>query len=155
MREFDKHIFYMKEALKLASEALSSREVPVGAIVVYDNEIIGKGHNMKESSNDPTAHAEIIAIQAASRHLGRSDLSRASIYVTVEPCPMCAGAILLSRISNLFYGTLNPTLGSIDTNIKISQIPNIGSYPVVIGGVLADECQSILENFFSDLRRGG
>jgi tRNA(adenine34) deaminase len=139
--------YFMGEAVKEAELALEKKEVPVGAIIVLDNKIIGRGHNRIESLNDPTAHAEIIAITSAANTLNNWRLNDAIIYVTVEPCPMCAGAIMLARISKCVFGIADPRAGGLVSSYKI-KTPKLE----VIPGVLEPMCKSLMEEFFKKLR---
>ena len=145
---------YMHAALELAQEALEAREVPVGC-VVFDRsgEIIGRGRNRRESDSDATAHAEIEAIRAACAALGTWNLSGCGLAVTLEPCPMCAGAIINSRISTVIYGAKEPNSGSCGSVINLFE-ERYGHTPAVYGGVLRAQCAKLLEDFFAALRRG-
>ena len=133
-------------------KALSENEVPVGAVIVFNGEIIAKAHNMKEQWLDPTAHAEIVAIRAACVQLKRWRLSGATIYVTMEPCPMCAGAIVQGRIDRLVYGVKDPKAGAIDSLFNIAQNDALNHQLQVTSGVLAEECGSIVKSFFQRRR---
>jgi tRNA(adenine34) deaminase len=139
----------MREALKLAIAAYELDEVPIGAVVVLNGQIIGRGHNQVESLKDATAHAEIIAITSASRTIDNWRLNDAVIYVTVEPCPMCAGAILLSRISKCVFGAQDPRLGGLGSKYEIKD-PKIE----VVHGILENECKKLMESFFRRIRNG-
>jgi tRNA(adenine34) deaminase len=139
--------YWMREALKLAATAYEHDEVPVGAVVVLNEQIIGRGYNEVESLKDATAHAEIIAITSASRTIDNWRLNDAVIYATVEPCPMCAGAILLSRISKCVFGTRDPRLGSLGSKYEIRD-PRIE----VVHGILENECKKLMESFFRRIR---
>lgn len=141
--------YWMGEALKEAERAGAKKEVPIGAVVVLDNKIIGRGHNQVESLQDPTAHAEIIAITGAANTIGSWRLNGAVIYVTVEPCPMCAGAIMMSRISKCVFGADDPRFGAIVSRYK-TKIPNL----TVISGILEPDCKLLIEEFFKKLRTG-
>ena len=138
----------MREALKEAQIALEKKEVPVGAVVVKDKKIIGRGHNQIESLKDPTAHAELIAITSAANTLNNWRLNNATLYVTVESCPMCAGAIMLSRISKCVFGTIDKRVGSLGTVYKIKN-----AKMKIVSGVLESECRAILQKFFKNLRK--
>ena len=128
------------------------KEVPVGAVVVYQDRVIGRGHNMVETLQDPTAHAEIIAITAASDSLKSWRLENAVLYVTKEPCPMCAGAIYLARIPNLVYGVSDARMGACGTAVNILQNPRLSSSISITNGILEDKCLGILQSFFQKLR---
>ncbi len=146
------HEEFMKLALAEAQKARERGEVPIGAIVVRDGQVVGRGHNWRETWRDPTAHAELIAIQDASKRLGGWRLEGCDLYVTLEPCPMCAGAIMLSRIRHLFYGAQDPKGGAIASKVALLQ-PGVWNHnPKITGGILGDECGMILTDFFRDLR---
>ena len=146
------HEYWIKKAIRLAEKAFSEGEVPVGAIVVKDNKIIGRGYNQRESLNDPTAHAEIIAITAASNTINDWRLNDCSIYVTKEPCPMCAGAIINSRLKHLIFGAYDDKKGCCGSLYQLCGDKRLDSITSVKGGVLADECSMILKEFFSSKR---
>jgi tRNA(adenine34) deaminase len=138
---------FMIEALNEAKTALMLGEVPVGAVIVKDNKIISKAHNLRESLKDPTAHAEIIAIKRASSLLNDWRLNGSSIYVTLEPCPMCAGAILQSRISKVYIGTFDPTTGACGSVVNLLQNKFLGNY-IDVSWLYNEECSNILKDFF-------
>jgi tRNA(adenine34) deaminase len=144
---------WMNQALIEAQLALKKEEVPIGAVVVHEDKIIGRGHNQVESLNDPTAHAEIIAIGAAATCLNSRRLSDASLYVTLEPCAMCAGALVLSRIQRLVYGTKDPKAGACGSLFNIVQDPRLNHQVQVVPGVLGAESNKLLQAFFEKLRR--
>lgn len=142
----------MRAALELAREAAENGEVPVGCVVASpEGGIIGRGRNRREEGRDATAHAEIEAIRAACAALGTWNLSGCALFVTLEPCPMCAGAIINSRISTVVYGAKEPYSGSVGSVINLFE-ERYGHRPAVYGGVLRDECASLLRSFFEDLR---
>jgi len=143
---------YMAEALVLARAAQERGEVPVGAIVVRDDVIIGRGGNAPIAANDPTAHAEIAALREAARVVGNYRLPGCSIYVTLEPCAMCAGAILHARIGRLIYGASDPKTGACGSVVDLFGETRLNHHAAVVGGVLADECGKLLSDFFSGLR---
>jgi tRNA(adenine34) deaminase len=143
---------YMAEALVLARAAQERGEVPVGAIVVRDDAIIGRGGNAPIAANDPTAHAEIAALREAARVVGNYRLPGCSIYVTLEPCAMCAGAILHARIGRLIYGARDPKTGACGSVVDLFGETRLNHHAAVVGGVLADECGKLLSDFFSGLR---
>jgi tRNA(adenine34) deaminase len=145
-------IHWMKEALEEARKAEILREVPIGAVVIKAGEIVGRGYNLRETSADPTAHAEMIAIKEASDRLGAWRLLGCTLYVTLEPCPMCAGAIVQSRIPKVVYGTSDPKAGCAGTLMNLLQEPRFNHEAVVISGVLQEECASVLSQFFRKLR---
>jgi len=142
----------MGEALVLARAAQARGEVPVGAIVVRDGAIIGRGGNAPIAANDPTAHAEIAALRDAARALGNYRLPGCSLYVTLEPCTMCVGAILHARIARLVFGARDPKTGACGSVVDLFGEPRLNHHATVLGGVLADECGKLLSDFFSDLR---
>lgn len=142
----------MREALTLADTAALLGEVPVGAVVVREGVIIGRGHNRRESDLDPTAHAEIFAIRAAAANLGSWRLSGCRLYVTLEPCPMCAGAMVLARIDACIYGCTDPKGGFLGTMADLSNWPGLNHKFTTVPGVLAQEASSRLSSFFRNLR---
>lgn len=144
---------YMKKALELAQIAAGQGEVPVGAVVVKDStgEIIGRGFNRREYGRSPLTHAEMIAIEQASRKLGGWRLIGCTIYVTLEPCPMCAGAMINSRIQRVVFGAYDPKAGSFGSVVDLSALP-YNHEPQIVGGVLEGECADILSSFFKKLR---
>lgn len=144
---------FMKIAIEEAYKAYSILEVPVGAIVVYKDKVIGTGYNMRETLKDPTAHAEMIAIKRASEYLGGWRLIGCTMYVTVEPCPMCAGAILNSRIERLVIGTKDPKMGCCGTILDLLHNTSFNHQVDVTWGVLEEECSNIMKRFFKELRQ--
>jgi tRNA(adenine34) deaminase len=150
---FPEHVYKnMFAALQEAEKAFELNEVPIGAVVVYENKIIGRGFNQTEMLNDATAHAEMLAITAASNHLGSKLLDECDLYVTVEPCVMCSGAILLSRIKNLYFGTLEPKFGACGSLYNIIESGKYNHKPNVLSGIYSDESKYLLENFFQQKR---
>jgi len=149
----EEHEGWMRWALKEAKKALSKGEVPVGAVVVYENRIIGRGYNQTEILQDPTAHAEMISISAAANSLKSWRLENCSIYVTLEPCAMCAGAIVLSRIKNLIFGAMDPKAGACGSLRNIMQDYRLNHQVEVISGVLVEESSELLKLFFQNLRK--
>ncbi|HEY8363306.1 MAG TPA: tRNA adenosine(34) deaminase TadA [Tissierellaceae bacterium] len=145
-------ILYMREALKEAKKAYSIYEVPVGAIIVYNGQIIGRGYNQRETLKDPTAHAEILAIKEASKFLDSWRLVDCTMYVTLEPCAMCAGAIVNSRIKRLVIGARDLKRGCCGTVENLTNHPKFNHRLEVEFGVLEEECSSILSDFFKELR---
>ena len=143
---------YMSVALKEAQKAVILDEVPVGAIIVKDDKIIARVHNLREKSNDPTSHAEINAIRKACKKLNSWRLEDCTIYVTVEPCSMCAGALLQCRIGRIVYGTLDPKGGAIESSLELFKAKNINHHPQIEGGVLKEECSSIISSYFKSKR---
>lgn len=138
----------MKSALIQAQEAERSGEVPVGAIVVYEDEIIAQAHNMTEKNNNALNHAEVIAIQKAMNIIGSKYLIGCELYVTLEPCTMCAGAIVLARLEKVIFGAYDSKAGACGSLLDIPQHPLLNHRPMVIGGILEKECSSLLQNFF-------
>jgi len=152
MDERDK--IYMLEALKEAQRAFEEDEVPVGAVVVHNGRIIGRGHNQTERLQDPTAHAEMIAITQASAYLQNWRLSDTTVYITLEPCTMCAGALVQARVKNLVYGAKDEKQGACESTVNLVNDPRFNHRMNVISGVLEDECSLLLKQFFLDKRRG-
>lgn len=142
----------MKVALEEAKKAAAVGEVPIGAVIVLNEEVIARAHNYRETWNDPTAHAELIVIQEASRRLGSWRLSDCDLYVTLEPCPMCAGAIMLSRIRHVYYGAADPKGGAVQSKVQLLAPGLWNHHPTLTGGILADDCGMILKDFFRELR---
>jgi len=142
----DEH--YMRRALELAREAAARGEVPVGAIVVRNGEIIAEGSNRREEDKDPTAHAELLAIRAAARALGGWRLTGTTLYVTLEPCAMCAGAIVLARVGRLVYGADDPKGGAVRTLYRLVEDERLNHRVQVTPGILAEECGKVLRDFF-------
>ncbi len=143
---------YMKEALKEAKKAYKKGEVPVGAVIVKENEIIARAHNLKEVKNDTTKHAEIIAIQKASKKLGAWRLEDSEMYVTLEPCTMCAGAIINARIKKVYIGTLDPKTGACGSVLNLFEDYKFNHKVEYETGIMKEECEGILKNFFKELR---
>ncbi len=144
---------FIKAAIEEARKALAHDDVPVGAVVVRDGEVVGAGHNERERRQDPTAHAETLALQAAARRRGSWRLLDCVLYVTLEPCAMCAGAIVLARVPRVVYGTADPKAGAAGSVLDVLAEPRLNHRPLVQGGVLADECALLLTEFFA-ARRG-
>lgn len=151
MREYNPE-YWMELAFREAQKAYEEGEVPIGAIVVFENRIIGKGYNLTEKLQDPTAHAEMIAITAAAESLGSRRLLDTTLYVTLEPCPMCAGAIVLARIPALVFGCSDPKNGACGTLYNIVQDQRLNHRVNVVSGVLENRCSLILSDFFRKLR---
>jgi len=145
-------VLYMREAIIEARKAEAIGEVPIGAVIVRRGEIIARGHNLRETQLDPTAHAEMIAIKKASERLGAWRLLDCTLYVTLEPCPMCAGAIVQSRIERVVYGTPDPKAGCAGTLMNLLQEPRFNHLALVASGVLQEECAGMLSHFFRRLR---
>ncbi len=142
----------MRRALELARHAEEAGEVPVGAVVVLDGEIIGEGWNQPIVSHDPTAHAEIVALRAAAMRIRNYRLSNATLYVTLEPCAMCAGAIVHARIARVVYGADDPKTGAARSVFRLLDAPALNHRAEVVGGVLAEECGERLKRFFQSRR---
>lgn len=144
---------FMRGALKEAEKAAAIGEVPIGAVIVQDDNIIARGHNMTETLKDPTAHAEMIAIRQAASVLGGWRLPRCQMYVTTEPCSMCAGAIVWSRIERLYIGTMDPKGGACGSVFNIPQEKKLNHYVEIEKGILEKECSEIMKTFFKKLRK--
>ncbi len=147
----------MKEAVAEARGALAMDEVPVGCVILHlpTDRIIGRGHNRRETDGDPTAHAEMIALREAATALGHWRLSECAMAVTLEPCPMCAGAIVNARIARLIYGCDDPKAGAIRTLYQICDDPRLNHQAQITGGVMAEECAKLLREFFQQQRACG
>jgi len=144
---------YMQEALKEAERAFEESEVPVGCVVVHKNRIIARGHNQVERLKDPTAHAEMLALTSATNYLNAKWLNGATLYVTIEPCSMCAGALVLSRIKNIIYGAEDPKTGACGSVINIAHNKKFNHRINIKKGVLKQECGFLLKEFFRKKRR--
>ena len=149
----EKEIKFMKEALKEAKKAELIDEVPIGCVIVKDDKIIARGHNQRETNQSPIGHAEIIAINKASKKLKSWRLEGCDIYVTLEPCIMCSGAIIQSRISKVYYGAFDPKGGALGSSINVLEAKNINHHPEVISGVMQEECSKIITNYFKAKRQ--
>jgi len=145
---------FMQAALAEARLALEKGEVPIGAVVVFNDEIIGRGHNLRETSNDPTTHAEMVAIREAAAAIGHWRLLETTLYVTLEPCVMCMGAIILARIPRLVYACRDPRAGAVGSIYDFSQDERFNHKVEVSEGVLGEECSQQLSGFFKELRTG-
>ncbi len=145
----------MSEALKQACDAFEKDEVPVGAVIVREGRIIARAHNQIEMLKDPTAHAEMIAITQAAAHLGSERLIDCSLYATVEPCSMCAGALVLARVKHIYYGAKDPKTGACGSVFDIADSKKLNHRIKVTGGVLAKECGSLMTEFFKKKRKKG
>ena len=146
---------YMREALVLARDAWAAGEVPVGAVVVRNGEIVGRGFNAPISRHDPSAHAEIMALRNAAENLGNYRLVGCSLYVTLEPCVMCMGAIFHARVERVVYGASDPKTGACGSIIDLPAEARLNHHAEVVGGVLADECGGLLSGFFAQRRGKG
>ena len=147
------HDYMMREALKEAKKALEKEEVPIGAVVVHENHIVGRGHNLVETLQDPTAHAEMIALTAATHAIGKKWLNEATMYVTIEPCIMCAGAMVLARLKRLVYGAAEMKTGAHSSIYNLLSDPRANHRIEVIPGVLKEECGHLIGIFFEEMRR--
>ena len=143
---------WMEEALRAAQRALEAGEVPVGAVVVCEDRIVGRGTNRNIADSDPTAHAEIVALRAASATVGSHRLVDCELFATIEPCPMCAGALVHARIKRLVYGADDPKTGAVHSVIQVVNHPQLNHRMEVRGGVLAGRCAELLQTFFRDRR---
>ena len=145
-------IKYMLAAIKEAHKAAVIDEVPIGCVIVKDNKIIARGHNLRETKQLSTAHAEVIAIQKACKKVGSWRLEGCTLYVTLEPCPMCSGSILLSRMERVVYGAKDPKGGCIESCMHMYEQPGFNHYPEVTSGVMEEECAQLLKDFFKQKR---
>jgi tRNA(adenine34) deaminase len=143
---------FMAQALALAAKAAAAGEVPVGAVVVRDGEVIGRGYNQPISSSDPTAHAEVVALREAAAALGNYRLPGCELYVTLEPCAMCVGAMVHARIARIVYGARDPKTGACGSIVDLPAIAHWNHHGVFEGGLLADECGALLKRFFAERR---
>ena len=151
-RFFPRDEYFMRLALREATRALEHDDVPIGAVVAHDGEVIGSGHNERELRSDPTAHAEMLALREAARALGSWRILDAVIYVTLEPCAMCAGAIVLARVPRVVFGAYDPKAGAAGSVLDVLAVPRLNHRPQVDGGLLADECAELLQGFFGSRR---
>ncbi len=151
-RFFPRDEYYMRLALREAERALEHDDVPVGAVVVREGEVVGAGHNERELRQDPTAHAELIALREAARATGSWRLLDSVLYVTLEPCAMCAGAVVLGRVPRVVYGTSDPKAGAAGSVLDVLAEPRLNHRPEVAGGLLADEAAALLTEFFGRRR---
>ena len=147
------HEHFMKLALKEASKAKEIDEVPIGAVIVKDNRVIAKGHNLRETKKDPLGHAELVAIKKVAKKLGDWQLVGCDLYVTIEPCIMCSGAIIQSRIARVIYGADDIKGGGFGSSINVLDAKNINHTPEVIKGVMKDECSQIIKEYFKSKRK--
>ena len=143
----------MLEALKEAEQASAANEVPVGAVIVYEDRIIGRGHNQVEQRRDARAHAEMLALEEASQHRGDWRLNDCSLYVTLEPCSMCMGAVKLARVSTIVYGLEDPRIGACGSLFDLSSDARLGPVPRVIRGIEEEACKALLQQFFQKKRK--
>ncbi len=144
---------WMTVALEEARAAAAAGDVPVGAVIVADDgKLVGRGRNRRELDRDPTAHAEIVALREAARRIGNYRLTGATLYVTIEPCQMCVGAMVHARIARVVYGTREPKAGAIESAMRAHQHPSLNHRMEAIGGVLETECRAVMQNFFQERR---
>jgi tRNA(adenine34) deaminase len=151
-RFFPRDEYFMRLALREAEHALEHDDVPIGAVVVHDGEVIASGRNERELRGDPTAHAEILALREAARALGSWRVLDSILYVTLEPCAMCAGAIVLARVPRVVFGTADPKAGAAGSVLDVLAEPRLNHRPEVAGGLLAGECAALLTSFFAGRR---
>lgn len=150
---FTREEIFMQEALLLAEEAAAAGEVPVGCVIVHDGEIIGRGRNRREEKQSTASHAEMEAIAQANEALGTWRLDQCELFVTLEPCPMCAGAILNARVKRVWYGARDEVMGACGGVVNL-YMENFTNCPALVGGILAEPCREVLSRFFADLRKG-
>ncbi len=148
----NEHEKFIEEAYLLAKSAASGGDVPVGAVVVCDGKVIGRGENRRQRTGDPSAHAEILAMKEASENIGSWNLSGCSLYVTLEPCPMCAGAVIVSRMDNVYFGAFDRELGCCGTLYNLPEDERMNHRANVYGGIMEDKCSKILTDFFKNKR---
>ncbi|MEO8681714.1 MAG: tRNA adenosine(34) deaminase TadA [Vicinamibacterales bacterium] len=147
------HESFMRLALAEAERGRSAGEVPVGAVVVLDGQVIGAGFNQPISSTDPTAHAEIVGLRAAAKAVGNYRLTGATVYVTVEPCLMCVGAMVHARIGRVVFGAPEPKAGALVSTTRAHELPSLNHKLEILGGVLEEECRETIQRFFRDMRK--
>jgi tRNA(adenine34) deaminase len=148
----DTHDVFMRAALEEARKGFDAGEVPVGAVVVADGRIIGRGYNQPIGGHDPTAHAEVVAIRAAAREIGNYRLVGSTLYVTIEPCLMCVGAMVHARVGTLVFGAAEPKAGAVVSSCRAHELPSLNHRLEVLGGVLEDDCRAIIQEFFRGRR---
>jgi len=152
MSDSDKHIAMMRLALQEGKTAYALNEVPIGAVLTHNDQVVSKAHNMRETWHDPTAHAEMIVLRQAAKFLNSWRLTECTLYVTIEPCPMCAGALLQARIPHLIYGASDNKAGAVDTLYNLASDDRLNHQMQVTSGVLEDECRQLMQQFFRRLR---
>ena len=150
---FPRDEYFMRLALREAERALEHDDVPIGAVIVKDGEVIGAGHNERELRADPTAHAEMVALREAARVLGSWRVLDSVMYVTLEPCAMCAGAIVLARVPRVVFGAADPKAGAAGSVMNVLNVEQLNHRPQVESGLLAEDCATLLRAFFADRRR--
>jgi len=146
------HQYYMDEAIKEAKKALSVDEVPIGCVIVFNGEIIARAHNRKEELQQVTAHAEVLAIEQACRFMKSWRLENCTLYVTLEPCPMCAGTIQQARIPVVVFGAKDPKGGSFGSNFNLNEVKGLNHYPMIESGIEEEKCSKLLKNYFKTKR---
>lgn len=146
---------YMRMALEMAEMAQALDEVPVGAVLVFDEKVVARGYNRTRLDLDPTAHAEVVVLRQAARILGNYRLTGATLYSSVEPCPMCAGALVWARVARLVYGTADLKAGAVDSQFGICASSSLNHKLEVVGGVLEEDCRALMQRFFRARRRSG
>ena len=151
----DDNVRYMQCAIREAERARAIGEVPVGCVIIHEGQIIGKAHNQREVLQDPTAHAEILAITQAAAHFKSWRLEHAKLYVTLEPCPMCAGAIILARVAEVYFGAFDPKAGACGSLMILLEDKRFNHQPSVYPGLMAEECGALLSGFFKRIRQEG
>lgn len=152
MKKYTEDEKFMALAIKEAKKAAKVDEVPIGAVLVLDGKVIAKGYNKRESTNDPTMHAEIVAIRKACKEFNSWRLVDCTLYVTIEPCSMCAGTILWSRVKRVVYGATDPKGGALGSSYNLFAQPNLNHHPEITGGVLFDKCSKIVSEYFKSKR---
>jgi tRNA(adenine34) deaminase len=146
---------WMEEALRFAQKALQAGEIPIGAVVVYKGKVVGAGWNRNIAEHDPTAHAEIVALREAGRNIGNHRLEECELFATIEPCPMCSGAMVHARLKRLVYGADDPKAGAVHSAMRVLNHPQMNHQVSVRGGILAGRCAGILQEFFRSRRATG
>ena len=149
----EEHLLFLEEAIKEAEQAAAIGEVPIGAVVVCNGEIVGRGHNLRERDNDPTAHAEICALRDAGKNLGTWRLENCTLYVTMEPCPMCCGALINSRVHTVVFGASEPKFGSAGSQLNLLQFPGFNHNVHIVGPIAQERCSQMMKDYFAELRR--
>ena len=149
----EEHLLFLEKAIKEAEQAAAIGEVPIGAVVVCNGEIVGRGHNLRECDNDPTAHAEICALRDAGKNLGTWRLENCTLYVTMEPCPMCCGALINSRVHTVVFGASEPKFGSAGSQLNLLQFPGFNHNVHIVGPIAQERCSQLMKDFFAQLRR--
>lgn len=149
------HEVFMREALSEAKDGLAEGEIPVGAVIVHEGRIIARAHNLREREQDPTAHAELLAIQQAAKALNNRRLDGCTLYTTLEPCPMCAGAMVMAKLERCYFGAADERQGCAESVYALTREPSFYHRLTCVGGLLEDESQALLNEFFAGLRRKG